>query len=352
MKIRLAIIDNNQAYLNRISAALSAKYSDKIEIYSFSDDKAASAALGSADVVLAHEEYDIDVNPIPKRCAFARLIDRQGVDRVNGCSAVCRFQRVDVIYKQILNLYSEVAANLSGTRSGSSRQTHFFVFSSPCGGVGTSTVAAACARHFASQDKRTLYLNLEKFGEAGLFFSGVGQFNLSDIILALKNRKANLQIKLESCVRQDASGVFFFCEPTLALDRMELSSDEILRLVKELELSNQYDYIIVDIDFSLDTDMKKIYRYADALIWVSDGSLVANRKTERAYECIETINSAERTSGSDMVLLIDNKSSGAEKKLPQGKNLRCVGTLPQYKAADTNQLLAGLASFDIFEKIG
>ena len=37
MKIRVAVLDNDQIYLDRFVSAFSAKYSDKVELYSFSN---------------------------------------------------------------------------------------------------------------------------------------------------------------------------------------------------------------------------------------------------------------------------------------------------------------------------
>lgn len=70
-------------------------------------------------------------------------------------------------------------------------------------------MAAACASYYAAKGEKTLYLNFEKFGSADAFFSAEGQFDMSDIIFALKSRKANLSMKMESCVKQDRRGVYF-----------------------------------------------------------------------------------------------------------------------------------------------
>ena len=49
MKIRLAILEKDPSYLNRIVTAFSAKYSDNLEIYSFTNQELAlSAAEGIA----------------------------------------------------------------------------------------------------------------------------------------------------------------------------------------------------------------------------------------------------------------------------------------------------------------
>lgn len=45
MKIKLALLDSDQNYLNRIVTAFNIKYADKLEIYSFTKLESAMAAL-------------------------------------------------------------------------------------------------------------------------------------------------------------------------------------------------------------------------------------------------------------------------------------------------------------------
>ena len=70
----------------------------------------------------------------------------------------------------------------------------------------------------AGRGNNVLYLNLEKFGSSDVFFSGEGQFTMSDIIFALKGRKANLAMKLQSCVKKATCGGDFFSTSQTALD--------------------------------------------------------------------------------------------------------------------------------------
>ena len=49
MKIKLALLDSDQNYLNRIVTAFNIKYADKLEIYSFTKLESAMAALEAED---------------------------------------------------------------------------------------------------------------------------------------------------------------------------------------------------------------------------------------------------------------------------------------------------------------
>lgn len=77
MKIKLAILERDMSYLKRIAAVFHAKYSDKLEIYSFTDEKVAMSALDQSkiDVLIASDVFEIDRTSLPKRCGFAYLVD-------------------------------------------------------------------------------------------------------------------------------------------------------------------------------------------------------------------------------------------------------------------------------------
>ena len=222
MKIKLAILENDSNYLNRMVVAFNTRYADKLEIYSFTSYDVALEALTSSkiDVLVASDYFDVDSKKLPSRCGFAYLVDSPDIDNVREQRAICKFQKADLIYKQILSIYSENTENMSKIKL-SEDGSKLITFSSPCGGTGTSSVAAACAVNYAKRGKKVLYLNLEPFGSSDNFFSAEGQFDMSDIIYALKSAKANLTLKLESCVKQDATGVNFFSASKVALDMQE-----------------------------------------------------------------------------------------------------------------------------------
>ena len=115
MKIKLAILENDRNYLTRVVTVFNTKYADKFEIYSFTDATIALSTLDSnrIDVFVANESFDIDVTALPKRCGFAYFVDSADVDTVKDQRAICKFQKIDLIYKQILSLYAEKANNIS-----------------------------------------------------------------------------------------------------------------------------------------------------------------------------------------------------------------------------------------------
>lgn len=353
IRIRLAILDRDQDYLSRFTAVFGTKFADTYEVHSFTDAAIAIGALDAnkIDVFIADDAFDIDASVLPRRCSFAYLVDSNGVDSVKGQRAICRFQRSDLIDKQIKNIYSE---NPAVTRSGliaENRATNVLIFSSPSGGAGTSSATAACALHFASAGRRALYLNLEKFGCADVFFSGDLAFGMSDVIYALRSGKTNLSMKLASCVKQDMTGVYFYSQAKSALDMFELTDSDIIRLMNELIASGLYDYIIIDMDFGIGEEYLRICRQANILVWVGDGSETSNAKIQRAYQALVIKEQNDDESFLDRICLFYNKFGSETGRMLENIGLRCIGGSQIYVHATARQIMTQLASKDIFDKI-
>ncbi len=352
MRIKLAILEKDLGYLNRIVSVFSTKYADKFQIYSFSDVDIALSGLNSEkiDVFIANDAFDIDFDKLPKRCCFAYFVDSADIDTYNDQVTICKFQKAELIYKQILSLYSENAANISGIDL-SEDSCRVVTFASPAGGVGTSTFAAAYALYLAEQKKKTLYLSFEDFGSSDLFFSGEGLFDMTDVIFSIKSKKANLSMKLESYIKQDPRGVYFYSAAKFALDMLELTHDEKMLLLAELQRTGSYDYIVVDSSFGLDKAHNELFRKSNTVVMISDGTETANLKTNRAYSAIQTMDQMAEIPITNRFALFYNKFSNKISTSIGNSEIKELGGAPVYAHATTAQILSQLVSLDIFQKI-
>lgn len=290
LRIKVAILDYDETYSGRLVNAFNTYYQDKLEVYSFTDKEMATSFLESSkiDVFLADESIDIDIKSIPQRCAFAYLCMMNSVDTVNGQKAICKFQRVDLIYKEILSVFAEVSSYSVSTGK-TDGKSPIKLFISAAGGTGKSTVAAAYAIGKARKGGSPFYLNLELFGGAGELFEGDGAMNLSDVIYSLKSKKANIALKIESSVKKSPEGVSFIDSANIVLDVKELNEENIITLIDEISNLQSYDEVLVDIGFSMsDLDMQLI-RKADAVLVISDGTEICNEKTARFLQSIQII---------------------------------------------------------------
>lgn len=349
MKIKLAILEKDAGYLNRIVSAFNVKYAEKLEIYSFTDYEIAMNNLEEMkiNVFVANDYFDIDVDKIPKRCGFAYLTDSPEIESVKNQMAICKFQKADLIYKQILGIYSENADSISGLKLNDDA-CKIVAFSSPCGGTGTSTAAAAYAIKSAREGKRVMYLNIEQYSSVDKFFFAEGQSGLSDIIYALKGKKANISLKIESCVKVDSRGVSFFSKAKLPLDLMEMGIEELKRLINEVELTGSYDIIVLDMDFGIDKKFIEIYKLAHNIVMVSDGSEIANEKIVDAYTALKVMEESMDTTITGRMVILYNRFSNKTGSLIEGIELKSLGGAPRYEHATVQQVLEQLSEKDIF----
>lgn len=352
MKIKLAILENDKSYLNRIVSVFSTKYTDKFQVFSFTNQDMALKAVVEEriDVFIASDLFEINVSELPPRCSFAYFVNNADIEIVNDSRAICKFQKVELIYKNILSLYSENASSLSGFKS--SDECQLTVFSSPCGGVGTSTVAAAYSMRLAKRGKRVLFICYEDFGAADLFFKGEGQFDMSDVIFALKSKKSNLALKLESYVRKDIRGVHFFAKAKIALDMIAFSHEERLQIINELRMCSSYDHIVVDLGrFGLDSQCMDYYKKAQNIVIVSDGSENANTKVFCAYNAIATLDQSQDVPIANKFALIYNKVRSQSGRTIEDIEFRNIGGFPVYSNATTNQIMEQISLGTNFDKL-
>ena len=352
MKIKLAILDHDANYLSRIASVFTTRFSDKLEIYSFTDAQVALANLKTSKInaFIASEAFEIDTASLPMHCGFAYFMESAGIETFKDKPAICKYQKVEMIYKTILEIFSNHVSDAVGIKLHSDRAVKTVTFVSAAGGTGSSSAAAACAKSFAANGQNTLYLNLEQFGSTAPFFTGPGQTDLGDVISALKSKKSNLSLKLASNARQDASGVYFYATPQYALHMAELKTEEIQNLITDLKLAASYENIIFDIDFSLNASAIEIFRQSSAIVFVLDGSEISNVKFIRAYNALEILDENSEVPLSSRLAILYNKfSSKTGKAIDNG--VRTIGGAPRYEHASTKQVVNELLKLDIFQNI-
>lgn len=358
MKIKLAILDSDRNYLEKMRTAFVRRYSDEIEFYLFTAKNAAleALAISKIDVFLLNKSMDVLPEEIPGGCLYAYLSDVAGIDTYNNKAVICKFQRMDLIYRQILGVCAENKKVIPGVKF-SDNESKILLFVGAGGGMGTSSVAAACAVRFAGMKKKVAYLNLQKISGADLYFSGEGHKCMTDLIMSLQDPEANLRVQLQSWVREDASGVCFFAQAKNPLDMMELDGEEMLRLISELKYSGGYDYLILDVDLSLDKAMLPVYRVADEIVLVGDHSKESSLKAERALSALKVLDRNSEVPLTKRMSVIYNRVGSEVEMDINEPEIRVLGGVGIYKSDKTRKIsknekvIEMLATMDMFDKI-
>ena len=350
MKIKVTLLDNDPNYLKRITAAITSKFSDRIEIYAFTDADAAIEGLvkDRINVFISSDAFEIDTTRVPGRCAFAYFVGSDSIKSLRNQKTISRFQKVEIIYKEILSLYSENVPDV-GFENG--EEAIVLSFMSVSGGVGVSSLSAAYAKKMALKGKKVFYLSLGKFEDSEMFFKGDGHFTFSDVIYALKSKKANLPLKLESIAKEDSSGVHFFAGAKNSLDMLAFNDEDLSDLVNAIKDSGQYNLIVIDSEFDIDKKTAIVFRLSNSVVFVSDGSELSNSKFQRA---VNSLREYERQH--DLTLLVKasiiyNKFSNKTGKIIDDSEIRTIGGINRFEHAGNTQVIDALIRNEALDRI-
>ena len=355
MRIKLGLLDSSVDYLRKMSDSLMKSYSNELSVFQFT--KLESAVKGTndngIDVLVVSPEFKDETFDVRASCVIAYFSDSPGVREINGKPAVCKYQKYDDLYRRILGIYDEYGPRHPvGPGEGKGR---IVIFSSPCGGAGTSCMAAAFAIRTASKGKNVLYINLERFGDSGVFFKADGNSGISDIIYAVKLGKSNLRLKFESVKRVDSSGVSFFPSSEKALDTAELTEEESARLISELRASGIADIIVIDMDFSMNEGTLGIFNDANALVWVSDGTETSASKVYRTLDALKIIEQQKGMSILGRIFIMHNKFSDKTGKRILDNAVTILGVSPRIEHAPVKSVIKVLTerheSVEMFDKL-
>lgn len=352
MKLRVAILDHNAEFMDRLAKAFQQKYVDKISLSLFSSENTLYQNLKEfhEDMVLVDQSVKIKKEEIPEGVVAGYFSNIADINEIEGFPAIGKYQKIEIIYKMILSMYAENSSNVKVQDK--NIDVKIILFTSVQGGSGTSTASVAYALRKASDRKKVFYLNLEKFGNTNLYFTGNEGLSFSDIIYSLKSKKGNLLMKLESVVQVDSSGVKFFNPCKNAYDMFELRDAEIESLIQGIAQVMECDEIIIDISGAMTERMTMLMAdYADKIVYVSDGSLNGNEKFRRFCEAVRVIEQKKDCSILKKVNLLYNRFSSKTSTQLEKAAVSVIGGIHRFEGVSGRKLLEKVAQSEAIDMI-
>lgn len=309
MWIKAIYCTNDTDYAERLARFFDREYGNKIELNICISIASLFDFISryQTDIALFGEEFEQEVSgaqkDIPCTCAF--LAEQVYENADNELPQIDKFQRGDAIYKNILDAYAgggKVKRIRAGKQDGGKQK--IYVFTSPGGGSGTTTIARAYARKCAVYEK-VLYLDFGLFNDIEV---AEGSANgMDDIIFALKSRRNILPLKLTSVVARTADRVFTYGPCSNALGLLELDAEDAQNLIDGITALSEYQKIIIDIGSALSAKETAFMRRADFILCIMDESHIAEKKYAKFCEFIEHVEEKEKIRILRKVLLFRNK---------------------------------------------
>lgn len=190
-------------------------------------------------------------------------------------------------------------------------------------------------------------MNMDIYGIVECFFTAENQMDFGSIVYELKKGNTNIQLKLESIVNHDQNGVYFFRQPKVALDMMELTDDNIKALIHILKYDTDYEYIVFDMSFEMKKESYPKFKDIDQIILVGDGSEISNKKIVRAQNVYRILDQDSDNPLGDKIALIYNRfGNGAGRTL---EGIKIYGGIPVIKSEKTSRIVERIASMELFK---
>lgn len=354
MKIKVLFLTEDTNYAMRFYRIITGQHSEQLSVFFYTEAEIFREALRTSfpDIAVIGEEFADCTFDIPSNCGIAYFVTRNNIETLSGERAICKYQMVSHICNELLELYAEKKAQAAITLKGSSKGKRIITFLSPAGGVGTSSVSAGCARRLASQGESVLYLNLKVFGSADRFFNGNGAAGLSRVIYALEMDNSATIAKLESAMKKDPCGVYFYSECQSVVDHLSLDKETMEQLFKELFSINRFQWIVVNVDCVLNECLFAQLERSFATFVISDGTESVNYKLNRFFDALKNIKEMYHQSlNLDRVFVMYNRfssSSGHKQDFGQFKEL---GGINRFENATDVELSKLIAINDVFDEI-
>lgn len=332
-KINLVILDTDLNYLNRFINYMNQEYGDKFELSAFSKVEVFLEYLAESrvDIVLAADGIALPREAVSDKIIILKFTEKNiGYEK----NTIFKYQKAELLYKEIISAYAEVygsgiinMSDLDGTK--------VLAFLAYGTGSGTSTIAAASAMRLAAGGNRVLFLDLQTFSTVDQVLCGEGRMGLSDLLFAIMSKKGDIALKIESTVKVDSSGVFYFSSFRNTMERSEITGERMKELITALRSVGTYDYLIMDLDYSFREDLEEALGSANGIILVSDGKKTSNHKLTTLLGLFKQREKSSKARYLDKVLLLMNQYVPSEYTIPDYQEIRSGGTIPKMKS--TNQ---------------
>ena len=273
--LRVAIADSNSEYLNRLTIVLS-EYS-YIQVSQFDDKDSLDKAVSKGKcqvLVMDPSMYDYTLQ-LDKVQIVIMLTD--GTRLPDACERyrrINKYQRIDRIYQQILEICSEKIENYGNDHGGKASVISFY---SPVGGCGKTSVALITANKMALTGRRVLYLNLEPFPSDDFFLPQTAGNSLSALLDHL-SREGDHTMYMQSCLLAKADNFSYMRHFDSPNDYSAMSTDELESLISVFCNSGIFDYVLIDTVSSFDQKIQSIFAVSDQIVLVERSDVISASK--------------------------------------------------------------------------
>lgn len=276
MNIKIAILDSDLNYLERLSGVLQQYDEFSVSVFTKEDTLEQAMEQNSFQIVLFHPDVSESQISFPAGVMPIGLCDDETKNRklYPQMAVIQKYQRISNIYKELLKCYAEYADdNGMEILQGSAKTIAVY---SPIGGSGKTTIAMAIAQKLHAMNKRVFFLSAEQFSSASLYFP-VQEEGITKLIETL-NGTNNFQLTLKGILKENESGILYVEGFRRLVDYEDVSYTEIENVISKIRQCDVCDYLIIDTGSCLDEITKTVLESVDKIVLVQRNGENADEK--------------------------------------------------------------------------
>ena len=270
MAIRLAFVDSNSSYIEKLTAWI-----NKFMPYQFSIEILTSPENfetwinngGKADSTIVSIDLFKDVQPLLPKEGILIFDDGSHQAVAADIPRISKYRPAEELMKDILSLSAD---RLPKMHLRDERKLKINLISYLDGADALSPAAPSIACILSHKGHKVFYLSLEQNQTTDLFFCGNNNRGLNEMLYYAKSNKDNLSVRLETCSGKDANtGIDFLKAPPGLLACEDIESGDIDKLLTAIGERNMYDEVVLASDMSINAEFIHMLKKADRILFVT-----------------------------------------------------------------------------------
>ena len=266
---RVIIADEDASYIVPLQFKFVTDFFNKIDLEVITDrayfDDYFSKPQNAEILIVSDELYDSSLQRHNIQNIFVMMeqYDEGGTGDLN-VTQLFKYTSIKEIFNEITGK-SAGALNIAAVEK---KETQIIVFTSGYGGAGKTTISRNVALCLANNYKKVLYINNGSLQSFQYEFKNSTKLVINDVRNKLFDAKSDLYTELKHLLRTE--GFTYLPAFKTSLMSIGLSKDFFNSFVDATKKSNEFDYIIVDLESVYDESMIKFFDSSDKVVIITE----------------------------------------------------------------------------------
>jgi len=293
-KSTLAILDIDERYLFKLQSLLEERESFpfSVGIYTNISHVMRDIEKGLIDILLISDQLFNPDDNLFRSAKLLVILLGSGVFKSDDIPYIWKFQSGEAIRREILSYYTDHRS--VSEKDSKSEGMHYYSGHKSTKIIGIFTPIQRCLQtsfsiHLGqalSETSPALYLNLEPLSNLAPI-NNPKERDLSDLIYYLRSGNERLIYKLESLVRR-IKNLDYIPPARSFIDLSSVSKEDWLLLLDTLTSFGSYDYILLDLTFSV-SGLLDVLRRCDYIVSINHTDSYALEKQEQFINILKTL---------------------------------------------------------------